>query len=85
MRYADELIYGNTTNTEKMFTLSECVEEELIEIICDLNELDEEGKLPQEQREFREKLWVLQDQLRILNNLHPNRILTWEDVSRGYF
>lgn len=78
--FARELISADTSSTEQMFEISESVEEELLEVWNVLCELSNEDKLPENNQTYFEEITELQDQLRILNNLHPDKILTWEDV-----
>ena len=84
VKLAKALIRADTSNTEELFTISESVEDEILEVWNDLCELSNENKLPDDQKEYFNNLSKLMDQLRILNNLHLDSILTWEDVKNGY-
>ena len=69
--YSRELIRGNTSNAEKLFNLSEKVQEQL-QCKCDpLIEQSNSGDLPEEMETELDMLGAVVDSLRILNNLHP--------------
>lgn len=80
-----ELIRGTTTNAETLFNLAWRIQSEfqqkldLLEQALELNNLAEDTRI-ESKDECDELYWVL-DSLRILNNLHPDRILTWDEVT----
>lgn len=83
-RFARELIDSYLSNLAEMFKVAGKVEDELIDEFNDLSEMEENGDLTREQSNRYNNLFDLLDQLRILNNLHPDRILTWEYVKAGF-
>jgi hypothetical protein len=83
--YAQELIdHSNQINTEEMFKIAESVQQELRDEFEVLLDHYEEGSLTENQSIQYDQLSKLIGQLEILTNLHPNRILTWDDVEAGY-
>lgn len=80
-QYSRELIRKVTTNSEKMFNLAERLQEELQQKHDLLDESSETSSLSSESKEECDNLYWVIDSLRILNNLHPDRIMTWEEVT----
>lgn len=83
-QHSRELISANILNAESLFKLVENIQEQL-QNKCDL--FVEGAKSCDLPREKESELGILEDvvdSLRILNNLHPERILTWEEVNQGF-
>ena len=73
--------YSDQQNVSELFKLAESVQDELED---QLNDLDEKEVLTEERSEQYNSLYQLSNELRVLINLHPERVLTWEDVRVGF-
>ena len=82
IHYAEGLINdSDQQHVAELFKLAESVQDELED---QLNDLDEKEALTEEQTEQYNLLDRLSNELRVLINLSPERVLTWEDVSGGF-
>lgn len=84
------IILKKQDKREQLFLIADVLYEVWTEKLNVMIELDNRDALPENKRGFYDNLTNAADELRILVNLHPDRILTWEDVgvalSRyGYF
>lgn len=82
--YSQELINENTKNAQSLFKMAEDVEEKLRATWESLCEKYDSGTITEPEITDQGNIWDILESLRILNNLHPDRILTWEDVANGY-
>lgn len=83
-QHSRELISANIINADSLFKLVENIQEQLqnkFDLFVDEANC---SNLPREKENELSSLADILDSLRILNNLHPDRILTWEEVDKGF-
>lgn len=85
IEYATQLIkFSDQKNTKKMFEIADSVECQLFEEWNKYAEMYDRGILNQKQSQRYDEIYNLKEELNKLTNLHPDSLLTWEDVAAGY-